>query len=265
MPLNVTASDWRDIASRGLVSGVTPAWSFGRTGDLTTGAEAVDLWPGKNVLGAGYERFANPSDTPTGLQAWSTSPADTGTIGVYYLGAAGDLRYGLAVLQGTTHVAVLDSATGSAASGTFANGLFLAAPVSDWGVASGNVVLARSTDATKVYKIIPAGGNVCECCGVKVPSGKRFVISNWSASTSAAKPVTFYLRSSGTYSLIDGSPVVGKRFLYVDMVELSANSAVMTRTLAIKFPAGSVVKIGAKAASNGGSAVGGFDGWFENE
>lgn len=260
-----TTTDTRDAIAVGDVDHSVAVWTFGRTGSLTSGTEAVDLWPGKDVLGIGYEQFANPADVATGLTCWSSAVGETVTVGAYYIGAAGDFRFGTAVLAGTAGIPLLDSVTGLAASALFVNKFFVVTPALAWGAAAGNIFIARASALTRIYRIIPATGNVDESCGLMVPTGKVLVVGGWAASTTAAKPVTFYLRSSGSYDPITRAGIVAQRYHYHDMAELSDSFANFNRAVALRFPAGSMVKIGCKTTSNGGSATGGFDGWFENE
>jgi hypothetical protein len=261
----VSSTNYRDDIAMGNLEGHQVAESFGRTGSLTSDPQAVDLWPGKDVVAVNQARIANPNYNGMPLEVWSTNASDVGHVAkvVYIAKTTLEQRVGLAMLNGTTHVEVMDSETGLPVNAVYVNQFFLDQPAVDWGVAVGAVICASKTDNTQVFKIIPAGGNVCECCSLMVPGGMVFILSAWFCSTSAAKPVTFYLRASGHFEPVTGEAGMHRHFMYQDMIELNSTPVYKPRSIGKRLPAGTVIKIAAKTASNGGAAQGGFEGWFE--
>ena len=228
--------------------------SFGERQNTAVAVNGVDIWAGVT------DSIPIPLSTGEQMSAVSTSTQDasagTGVrkVVVHYLDENGDEGIEELTLNGTTPVNLTLSTV------SFVND-FHASQVGANTVAVGDISIYKTSDVSRVYSRIAAGGNFALTCSKKVPNGKRFFLTAFNASITGNKPTAVRLRS--TDHGLDMPYTDGFVFLFKDTMFLETGALTKTYTPPIAIPSKSIIKVTAWATQAGPNIGAGFSGWLE--
>jgi hypothetical protein len=126
-------------------------------------------------------------------------------------------------------------------------------------VAAGDISCYRTGDATRVYVVIKAGGNVSLNAQRMVPAGVTFNCEHVMATATSQKPISVRLRATCDF---EGVLTPGI-FIFNEVFELDGSGIYMNQSIPRKFPAGCIIKAAAYSSQAGGTAAVSYGGWLE--
>lgn len=222
-----------------------------RTGMAATVGE--DVWRGNELSNtpsalASHVVIPTPAEAGEQMSIISESNADNGatatgalTVTLTYLDAAGDEQSEIITMDGTTAVDTV------ATDIRFVQDLAVATVGSNT-VAEGHIRIYKKSDATLVYSMIAAGGNMSMVPHKMVPRGKTLLLKMWVPCEAKAKRAAIRLRADCT----DTVPPVRQAgvFLFKSVAYCNQSSAGAI-PLAHMVPELSIVKASAWADVTG--------------
>lgn len=233
----------------GNVPGVTGLLEPGERDGLEHAEIGVDIWRGTAL------QIPFPNMTVgEQMTVVSTSANDiaggTGVqeIHVHYLDANGLEQQETVVMNGLTGVNTV------ATNIIFVNKIH-AIKVGTNGVALGDVKIARTGDAARVYDVITVGGNMSLTSIYRVPRNKRFVLTGWHSSISGKdKRATVRLRANTRDGDVFENP--NPAFLFIDTMNLEANALASNWPSYVLLPPDTIIKVtGWVETANAGAYV----------
>jgi hypothetical protein len=249
--------DYQTAIGLGKVPRHVPFRALGRRESLSTVATGDDVWNGA-AAGLVYP------DQAVGerLSVISTSPLDTaaGTnvqqVELHGIRLGGVVTREVLTLNG--NVAAVDS--------IYADWIFAQfvhterAPAGTIGVvAAGDITCFRTSDPTRVYLVIKAGGNISLNAQRMVPAGQLFACNFIYATATAQKPVSVRLRAT-----CDGDGLLTPGvFIYNEIFELESSGLALNFLTPRIFPPTSIIKVTAYSAQAGGTVAASYGGWLE--
>ena len=248
-----TPQDFKLEVLKGNVPGTSVLTGFGERESIGTTSTGEDIWRG-NQLSATPAALAShvliPTPDPAGEQmsVISESVEDVAggdgasTILITYIDGSGEEQTTPLILNGQTAVDVTPSDV------KFVQSLNVVTLGSGniTGVTAGNIRIYKKADATLVYSMIEAGGNMSLESARMVPAGKHLYLQSWNAGEANAQGrLTMRLRAD---SAIDGDTLQTGVFLFRSTAYINRTTTAEI-TLGFKIPAGSTVKASAWAAA----------------
>lgn len=228
---------------------------FGERENIAIAVTGTDVWKGTE------SSIPIPTITGEQLSVVSTSIQDSSSgtgvqkVSIHYLDTDGYEGTEEVFLNGTTPVNLTYPTV------SFVND-FHATAVGSNTVAVGTIDIYRTSDVTRIYSSIYVGGNFALTCSKKVPIGKRFFLTEFTATVTGNKPTSVRLRSTdhGLNELYNSSNPV---FLFKDSVFLETGSIAKVYNPPIPIPSGSIIKVTSWTAQAGANSSAGFNGWLE--
>lgn len=225
--------------------------SIGEREDVAVVVNGSDMWPGTATTtpippSGGIQMSIKSShvmDNQTSIGARS--------VHVHFLNSTGYEKTETVFLNGTSAV---DTASINI---RFVNKVHTQTVGSN-GVTGGTVKIYKKTDATAIYNLISAGGNMSLTSSRMVPYGKTLYVKRWSVSATNQKRVVVRLRATA-----DAGESVSGIFLFHDTVNLIDSVYVKEYAVPLKIPALSVLKVSAWATLQGAYISTSIDGWIE--
>lgn len=126
-------------------------------------------------------------------------------------------------------------------------------------VADGDISCYRTGDATRVYLVIKAGGNVSLNAQRMVPSDSSFYCEYIMATATSQKPISVRIRATCDY---EGVLTPGI-FIFNEVFELDGSGIHMNMNIPRVFPPGCIIKATAYSSQAGGTAAVSYGGWLE--
>lgn len=250
----VSSVDYTIDIATGNIANHTVLRGFGERESVAVVTNGDDVWRGTNTT------IPIPSSAGEQMTIVSSSPQDSSAntgvraVEIHYLDSTGNVQIENIFLNGTTTINTM------ATNITFVNELH-ATDVGTNGVAVGDITIYKIGEATRVYNLIKAGGNMSLSCIRKIPSGMKYFISSFSASCTGNKPTAVRLRSTSHETTVyDSSNPV---FLFKDSAYLGEASDSKSYLPPIFIPGGTVIKATVWATQAGGNVSAAFNGWYE--
>ena len=128
------------------------------------------------------------------------------------------------------------------------------------GVAVGRISIHRFGDATRVYNVISAGGNMSLNAARMVPLGKTFYLKSRTVSGASSKAVSVRQRATSTF---EDTLTVAWAFLFKQVWFVFNTASTEVLPIPEKYPALSIVKATAYSAQAGGDYSFAYSGWYE--
>lgn len=234
--------------AKGNVAGHSVFGTFGERENVAVVAKGEDVWEGT------ASEIPIPPSSGEQMTFVSTSANDTAggtgvqSVEIMYLDGNGNQQIEEKAMNGTTPVDT------TATDISFVN-FFHADTVGSNDVAVGDITIYQKGDATRVYNIVKAGGNMSLTCKAKIPAGKTLLIESWAASQTGRKPTALRLRSTDHHGELHEGV-----FIFKDSVRLDGTAIEKPKKPPIRIPALSVVKVSAWADDAAGSVSAGFCG-----
>lgn len=234
----------------------TSLQSLGERGNIAVVSTGVDVWRGSGSLIPIPNQTTGESMTIVSTSADDAS-AGTGirTVFVHYLDNAWAEASETVTLNGLTPVNLI------ATNIKFIQSIH-AASVGSGGVAAGDITIYKTGDATTVYDLIKAGGNMSLTISMMVPANSEFHLGRWTATASSGnKPVFIRLRSTDHHGVLydGGSPV----FIFKDTCTLEAGGTYIREWSSeqrVVLPAKSIIKVSVWADSAGANVASSLEG-----
>lgn len=248
--------DYRSAIGLGKVAGHTLFRATGRRDALSAVITGDDIWNGSATT------LVYPDQTTgEGLTLVSTSANDAaaGTnvqqVDIHGLRLGGIEAYERITLNGVTPV------NSTITDWIFAQYLHSQRiPTGAIGTtAAGDISCYRTGDATRVYLVIKAGGNVSLNAQRMVPAGKEFFCEYIMATATSQKPISVRLRATCDYEGVLTNGI----FIFNEVFELDGSGIYMSMDIPRKFPAGCIIKATAYSSQAGGTAAVSYGGWLE--
>jgi len=128
------------------------------------------------------------------------------------------------------------------------------------GVAAGLISIHRTGDATRVYNVIQAGGNMSLNSSRMVPAGKTFYLKSRTVTASSGKSMSIRQRATSDFENV---LTIGWRFLFKQPWFLMNTAIPEVLPIPEEYPALSIVKATAWSAQAGGDFSFSYRGWYE--
>lgn len=250
------AMDYQTAIGIGEMSGHVPFRAIGRRTALATTVGGDDLWEGTAVT-VPYMNQTNGEQLT--LVSTSANDASAGSgaqqVDVHGIRKGGTEYVETVTLNGTTPVntAITDWIfcqylhTQRVSAGAIG------------AVAAGDISVYRTGDATRVYNVIKAGGNVSLGAHRMVPANKTLYINYIKADAVDNKPISVRLRATCDFE----SVLTPNIFIFNEVFELQNATAVLQLLMPRVFPAGCIIRGSAVSTSAGGTASLSYGGWME--
>lgn len=248
--------DYRTAIGLGKVSGHRVLRATGRRDALSAAVAGDDIWNGTATS------LVYPNQT-TGEQlsfvSTSANDAAAGTnvqqIDIHGLRLGGIEAYERITLNGVTPV------NSTVTDWIFAQYLHTQRiPSGDIGTtAAGDIACYRTGDATRVYLVIKAGGNVSLNAQRMIPADSSFYCEYIMATATSQKPISVRIRATCDY---EGVLTPGI-FIFNEVFELDGSGIAMSMSIPRKFPPGCIIKATAYSSQAGGTAAVSYGGWLE--
>jgi len=235
-----------------VLNGHVPGWSvwqaFGHRESMTNATAGEDLWPGTAAI------VPTPGTEFIRVKSSSADDAAAGTgvqqVRMHWIDSDYDQQTTTLDLNGTSAVLFVASADCR-----FINDLYATQVGSD-GVAAGDIIAYKATDATEIYSMIAAGGNKASLPHRMVPDGYQLLPMAWHAEESAGKRVRTRIRSTD----MDGTLLSGV-FCFKDEAYI-AGDATSDLPLSFVAPSRSIVKVSGWGRQAGAEASCGWWGYL---
>src|SRR5574340_42882 len=225
--------DYQTAIGLGNLTGHVPFRAMGRRTSLATTVGGDDLWEGTAVTVSFPDQTNGEQLT---LVSTSANDASAGTgaqqVDVHGIRKGGTEYTETVTMNGTTPVNT-----------TITDWIFVqylrTQRVSALGaVSAGDISIYRTGDATRVYNVIKAGGNVSLGSHRMVPAGKTLYINYIKADAVDNKPISVRLRATCDFE----SVLTPNIFIFNELFELQNATAVLQLSMPRIFPAGTIIK-----------------------
>lgn len=246
--------DYQLAVALGQIAGHATFRAIGRRAAIATTVGGDDLWEGATVIVPFPDQTSGEQMTLVSTHAQDTA-AGTGAqqVQVHYLTAAGVEAVETVTMNGTTPV-------NTVATNLRFNQYLRTERVGTLGaVAAGDISIYRTGDATRVYNVIKAGGNVSLSAHRMVPLGKTLYVNNIKADAVDNKPISIRFRATCDFE----SVLTPNIFIFNEVFELQNSAAIMALQIPRVFPALTIIKGSAAATTAGGIASLSYGGWIE--
>lgn len=246
--------DYQTAIGIGEISTHTPFRAVGRRASLATTVGGDDLWEGAAVT-VPYPDQTNGEQLT--LVSTSANDASAGSgaqqVDVHGIRKGGTEYVETVTMNGTTPVNT-----------TITDWIFVqyihTQRVSALGaVAAGDISVYRTGDATRIYNVIKAGGNVSLGAHRMVPAGKSFYLNFIKADATDNKPISVRFRATCDYEGV----LTPNIFIFNEIFELQNSAEVLVFSIPRPFPPGTILRASAVATTAGGTASLSYDGWLE--
>lgn len=253
--IRTSTVDFRVDIAKGYIPGSSEFRGFGERVAVAVQSNGVDIWRGPTDL------IPIPSHLGEQMAILSTSTQDvSGGTGVsqillHYLDDAGMPQDLLVNLDGTNTVYT------SVSNITFVNEMHTTI-VGTNGVAVGDIKVHKIGDVNIVYNLIQGGGNMSLSCIRKIPTNKKYYITNFVASAAGNKPSAVRLRSTDHHGVLyDGASPV---YIFKDSMFLGEATASRDYNPPIVISGGTIIKVSSWATQAGSNIAASFNGWYES-
>lgn len=246
--------DYQTAIGLSEISGHTIFRAMGRRTALATTVGGDDLWEGTAVTVPFPDQTNGEQLT---LVSTSANDASAGSgaqqVDVHGIRKGGTEYVETVTLNGTTPVNT------TITDWIFSQYLHTQRVSALGAVAAGDISIYRTGDATRVYNVIKAGGNVSLGSHRMVPAGKTLYVSYIKADAVDNKPISVRLRATCDFE----SVLTPNIFIFNELFELQNSIAIMSFAMPRIFPAGTIIKGSAVSISAGGTASLSYGGWME--
>lgn len=236
------------------ISGHTPFRGVGRRSSLATTAGGDDLWEGVAAEIPYPDQTNGEQLTLVSTDANDTS-AGSGAqqVDVHGIRKGGAEYFETVTMNGLTPVNT-----------TVTDWIFVqyihTSRVTNLGdTTAGDVRVYRTGDATRVYDVIKAGGNVSLGSHRMVPANKTLRLNYIKADAVDNKPISVRFRATCDFEGV----LTPNIFIFNEVFELQNSSTAMHLPMPRMFPAGCIIKGTAISTTSGGTASLSYDGWLE--
>ncbi|MCP4307330.1 MAG: hypothetical protein GY788_21160 [bacterium] len=229
----------------GRVPGMRVWTAFGERESMGTTAAGEDLWRGTATTVPTPAAAGEQLVIVSGENEDASGGDGVRTVVVHYLDATGAEAEEEVTLLGKTPVVLVESNI------RFVQSMH-ATTVGDTGVAEGAITLYQQGDATRIYSMIAAGGNMSMLTNRMIPIGHRGYIVGWHASEAQGKRCAFRLRSTS-----HGGTLHTGAFIFKDVVYIKQGETGFLQ-VAVEEPPLSVVKITGWPDQEGAEAGGSY-------
>ncbi len=243
------------MVQMGLVPGHKILRGMGERNDIGTTVTGEDIWLGNDLSNtpaalASTTTIPRPADAGEQMSLISESAEDgagssTGalTVRVVYIDAAGDEQSTDVTMNGTTAVDLTPSDV------RFVQEIHSVTTGSNK-AAAGNIRIYKTSDATLVYSMIAAGGNMSLVPHRMVPAGKTLYLRFWLGTEVRGKRDFVRLRADCDNAV----PPVRQPDVFLFKSTIGVNKSGVAFPLAYTIPALCVVKASAFAVNTAGEA-----------
>lgn len=231
-----------------------PFRAMGRRSGLATTVGGDDIWEGAAVTVPFPDQTVGEQLT---LVSTSANDASAGSgaqqVDVHGVRAGGSEYVETVTMNGTTPVNT------TVTDWIFVQYLHTQRVASLGTNAAGDVSVYRTGDATRVYAVIKAGGNVSLGAHRMVPSGHTLYINYIKADAVDNKPISIRMVATCDFE----SVLTPNIFVFNELFELQNGGDTLQLTMPRVFPSGCIIKGVAVSTTAGGSASLSYGGWME--